>query len=114
MSVYRKLLVSEEIPLPVRKEYRRIGEGSSGEHMLFIDMTARSVLDAFGITGISDPVKHNKEVSESRHWFESGKTLKFFFELAGIDLGVVRPCVLAAPITCYMEIPDDKKYPANR
>lgn len=114
MSVYRKLLVSEVIPLPVRKEYRRIGEGQSGEEKLYIEMTARCVMDAFGITGISDPVKHNKEVSESRHWFESGETLKFFFELAGIDLGEIRSHVLSAPVTCYMEVPNDRKYPANR
>ena len=114
MSVYRKLLVSAIIPLPVRKEYRRVGEGRSGEETLYIEMTARNVMDAFGITGISDPVKHNKEVSASRHWFESGENLEFFFELAGIDLGAVRPHVLAAPVTCYMEIPNDRKYPSNR
>jgi hypothetical protein len=107
------LLTARDIPERIRKEYRRIGAVPDGEKRLYVEMTARAVMDAYGHTGMSDPVKHNVEVSDARHWFQSGETLEFFFAMADVSLTIVRAEVLKASVDCYMEIPDDKKYGAN-
>ncbi len=76
----------------------------TAEDDLWLAVAARAVLDAVGYPGISDPEDWNKTVREARLWFrfsDDDKNLQMIFDMAGINLALIRSEVLKVPVRYY-------------
>lgn len=88
----------------VCKAFMRSDPCNTPEEKIWRAVAARAVLDAVGKPGVSDPDKWNKAVKEARLWFrysDDDKNLQTVFELAGVELAVVREEVLKVKVRYY-------------
>jgi len=91
----------ESLPEDVKTPFlRSVGRAKSTEQMLWREVAARMVLDAFGITPETTTVydgmeyyrykRYEKTVNNARAWFRnSGADVEQVFEMAVVDLGPI-------------------------
>lgn len=99
----------ETIPAHVKKPFlRSVGRAKTTEQMLWREVAARMVLDAFGITPETTVVydgidryrfaRYRTAVLSARAWFrDSGADVEQVFEMAGVDLGPIIGAIDALP-----------------
>lgn len=90
-----RLYASRRVPINIKRAFYLSDDPDSSEQELFRNVAARAVLDALGITGLSEQPYHGDAIVEARQWFRlctmddipfrgEYDTPEFVFDCAGV------------------------------
>lgn len=88
-----RLYLSRRVPVSVKRAFYLAGASTGPEQDLFRDVAARAVLDAVGVTGLSEQPYHTDAIVEARQWFRlstfdgiatENRSAEMIFDLAGL------------------------------
>jgi hypothetical protein len=89
-----------KLPDAVRRCLEKAEPAKGPEHKLWRTVVVRAILDAFGVTGLSDTRDHEKAIRAARCWFKFQEhDVETVFDFADYDYETVRSLVLSHKIT---------------
>lgn len=92
-----RMSANTDIPFEIRKVFANAEDPSPEtlEHTtLWREVVARAILDALGITGQTEPDRHNAILHDAQWWFKYSPDLREVFDLAGLPLKITRDSVI--------------------
>jgi hypothetical protein len=99
-----RVAVDPVIPKGIQGVFRQLPYTESPDVILYREVVARAILDAYGITGFHNVHRHEVTVGSAIRWIRFGyedddlgyDTAEAFFEIADVDLDKVREVLLTS------------------
>lgn len=81
----RRITTAKRVPEKIQTYFKNLSQPESADETMFREVVARAILDAVGLTGISEANEHNAVVRDARGWFKTSEDVSYIFNLSGID-----------------------------
>ena len=97
-----RFMVRADVPYPIRHAFRKAVGDPTPERMLWRAVIARTIVDAYGRTGLEDVSEHRTAVREAREfWHKQGPYFDLVFESAGINPLLILPFMVELDPALY-------------